>query len=313
MKHKLSQNKIIEVVGYATSKLVDYCMEHNLHYLITGSSGGLDSGVTLGLAAEAKRKAKSFYGFDLTLVGLTMPCHSTSDSLKLGREVIHKFGAEEIHINLSDSFDFIGKNLLNKTNLQIAAILNKTGDKNRKDQWDNSSKIAQGNIKARLRMALGTYHVARMMGGLVLSTDNLSEYWMGFWTLCGDVGDFGMIQNILKGSELYQIAEYLGVPQGILKANPDDGNGVAKGGDAAQLGADYFTVDKIMISLIQQGFDPDGSHEQLDKLPAVKGIDKATVLKIASRSLNNAFKRKGTINLTRAELGLPPLSNIKTN
>jgi NH3-dependent NAD+ synthetase len=72
-----------------------------------------------------------------------------------------------------------------------------------------------------MRMAFGTYHIARMMKGMVLSTDNLSEYWMAFWTLHGDVGDFGMIQMMLKGLELYDLARYLGVPSEIIAARPE--------------------------------------------------------------------------------------------
>ncbi len=33
-------------------------------------------------------------------------------------------------------------------------------------------------------------NIARLTGGLVVSTDNLSEFWMGLWTLNGDAGDF---------------------------------------------------------------------------------------------------------------------------
>lgn len=311
MYHHLTEQQIRRAVNAAAFFLADYCRCNSRHYVVTGSSGGLDSAVTLGLAQEAQRIAEDQFKFKLVSVGLTMPCHSTPDSLRLGRYAIDTFGAKEIHIDLSDTFDFIKTKLLNKVDQQIFEILERNNDQKRKDQWDDAVKVAQGNIKARLRMALGTYHVARMMGGLVLSTDNLSEYWMGFWTLCGDVGDFGMIQNVLKGSELPQIAKFLGVPQAIIDANPDDGNGVAKGGDAGQLGADYPTVDKIMLSLIQQGFDCDGDHKQLDDLPCVNGVVQKTVLKIAKRSLNNSFKRNGTINLSRKQLGLPALNDIQ--
>ena len=90
-------------------------------------------------------------------------------------------------------------------------------------------KIRMGNIKARLRM-IYLYNLASKSNGLVLSTDNFTEYMLGFWTLHGDVGDFGIIQKVLKGLELYDIARYLDVPQEIIDAKPDDGLGIA-GGD----------------------------------------------------------------------------------
>ena len=60
---------------------------------------------------------------------------------------------------------------------------------------DMSYRIRKGNIKARIRM-MYLYNVAQINKGLVLSTDNYTEYLLGFWTLHGDVGDFGMIQNL---------------------------------------------------------------------------------------------------------------------
>jgi len=153
------------------------------------------------------------------------------------------------------------------------------------------------------------YHIARMLGGIVLSTDNWSEKITGFWTICGDVGDYGMIQNLLKGDELYEIAEYLGVPQEIIDARPDDGLGVTTGGDEGQLGAPYTVVDKVMISLMSRGFDPDGDMSQLHNLPAVEGVPEEVVSKLANRSLANSYKRR-TINLTREQLGLPAVTDI---
>jgi hypothetical protein len=65
-----------------------------------------------------------------------------------------------------------------------------------------------------------------------------------------------------------------------------------------------------MIGLIQQGFDPDGSVEQLNHLPEIAGVAPEVVSKLAARCLNGAFKRHGTIVLSREELGLPPIEEI---
>jgi NAD+ synthetase len=153
-------------------------------------------------------------------------------------------------------------------------------------------------------MALGTYYVANMVNGIVLSTDNYSEYWMGFWTLHGDVGDFGMIQELWKGDELVQIAEYLGVPDEVIKAAPKDGLGVLPGGDEAQLGAPYKIVEQVLKALIEKGIDLNGSLEQLKALPLIDGVEQFLVQKIAERALRNAFKRKNPFHLSRKDLGL---------
>jgi len=158
-------------------------------------------------------------------------------------------------------------------------------------------------------MMLGTYHVARMIKGIVLSTDNLSEFWMAFWTICGDVGDYGMIQQLLKGLELSELAIYLGVPEEIVAAKPDDGLAIA-GGDEDQLGAAYPVIDQIMIKLVQSGFDPDGEMDQLDSLPQISGFDQDLVHGLARRALIGSYKRKGTVILSRTYLGLPEVDEL---
>lgn len=241
-----------------------------------------------------------------------MPCDSTPESVDLGRQAIQAFGAEEMLIDLSQIFQVATQAdgaLVSDVNEQIRQILERTSGLEALKEWDWSAKVAQGNIRARMRMMFGTYHVARMLKGMVLSTDNLSEFWMAFWTICGDVGDFSMIQNILKGFELYDIAAYLGVSQAIIDAKPDDGLGIA-GGDEDQLGAPYEIVDRVMITLLQKGFRPDGLFEQLDHLPEVPGVSPEVVSEIARRCLAGEFKRHGTIMLSREQLGLLPIEEI---
>lgn len=310
MPYKLTEGQIKTAVENGARALCDYCREHDIHYVVTGSSGGLDSAVTLGFAQKACQLAEA-EGFKLTSVGLIMPCQSKPEAEILGREAIRKFGAEEIRLDLAPVFEYAYVNLVSGADQQTKNILEETGGERALDTWDDSKKIAQGNIKARLRMIFGAYHVARMTRGIVLSTDNLSEYWMAFWTLHGDVGDFGMIQHLLKGLELYDIARYLRVPEGIIAARPDDGLGIS-GGDEDQLGAAYPALDRVMIKLIQSGFDTDGGRGQLEKLPAIDDVPPETVRNLAARCLNGAFKRRGSITLSRADLGLPEIGEIKT-
>ncbi|MEK7512507.1 MAG: NAD(+) synthase [Patescibacteria group bacterium] len=314
--YKLTDEECDKVIVNASTCAFNYCRSNDLHYLITGSSGGLDSAVTLGLADRTIQLAKT-EGYALTSVGLIMPCNSNPDAERLGRMAIQKFKAEEIPIDFSCLFSVIMGEYINASrativpNLdqQIRFLLERTGGEKALRNFEFSKKVAQGNIKARLRMMLGTYHVARMVEGMVLSTDNLSEFWMAFWTINGDVGDYGMIQKVMKGLELYEIARRLEVPQEIIDSRPDDGNGVA-GTDEEQLGAGYRTVDTVMVRLIQQGFNPDGEFSQLDSLPLVADVSVEVVKKLAERALKGAYKRRGTLNLTREELGLPGIQEI---
>lgn len=309
MSYRLTKEQIATVVAKGSNALAEYCQSQGLHYVVTGSSGGLDSAVILGIAQKACKIAAQ-RGFKLTSVALILPCQTCKEDTLRGREVAQKFEAQIIELELDETFSFLMMWPIEKINDQIIRLLKNNEDSLFLDELSWSKKIAQGNIKARLRMMLGTYHVARMLKGMVLSTDNLSEFWMAFWTICGDVGDFSIIQQVLKGFELYDIARYLEVPASIINAKPDDGLGISNG-DADQLGAEYPVVDQVMISLIQKGFNPNGCFNQLNKLSEVEGVDQAIVAGLAKRALLGAYKRQGPIVLSREQLGLPSIQEVK--
>ena len=67
-----------------------------------------------------------------------------------------------------------------------------------------------------------------------------------------------------------------------------------------------------MIKLIQKGFNPDGDLGQLRKfLPDLADeYPYETLKKVARRCIKGAFKRRGTIVLTREQLGLPSIKKI---
>ncbi|MBT7370613.1 MAG: hypothetical protein HN816_08205, partial [Gammaproteobacteria bacterium] len=91
----LSQDQVRTVVDRGAQALLDYCQLHGIHYLVTGSSGGLDSALTLGFAQRACQLAAA-NDFQLTSVGLIMPCHSDETAERLGMKAIEKFGAKQI-------------------------------------------------------------------------------------------------------------------------------------------------------------------------------------------------------------------------
>ncbi|MCK5681256.1 hypothetical protein KAI46_10655, partial [bacterium] len=86
---------------------------------------------------------------------------------------------------------------------------------------------------------------------------------------------------------------------------------ISEGGDEAQLGADYETVDKVMITLLQNGFDPDGSPAQLNNPVPVAGVEADLVFNLSQRTLKAAHKRSGCRGISRKDLGLPTLTGIK--
>ncbi len=290
----MSPSQAQTTITNASTALVDYCQQWGLYTTITGVSGGLDSAVVLALSMKATELAKK-RGFELKTLGLILPCHSDPEHTRLGKKVIQTFGAELLEIDLTNIFDVIQKNVLEPVSGTLSAFY----PHNPYNPHVPHHHTALGNLKARLRMALGTYYVANVVNGLVLSTDNLSEYLMGFWTLHGDVGDFGMIQNLWKGDEIPMIAKVLGIPNEVIDAVPTDGLGVHPGGDEAQMGAPYSVVDSVLKQAMEEGIDLDGSLDQLSKLPKILGVTETTVRKILERSLKNSFKRRHPKNLSR--------------
>jgi len=79
--------------------------------------------------------------------------------------------------------------------------------------------IAASNFKQRSRMSLVYFH-AEELHYAVIGTPNKHEVEQGFFVKFGDGGgDLFPIGRLFK-TQVYQIAEYLGVPKGIIDRTP---------------------------------------------------------------------------------------------
>ena len=270
----------------------DYLKENpTIKSLILGISGGIDSAIVSVLAKEAVLMMKrDYYGNrDIKLIGRSYPMTSNTDeelkrSTALGELICNDFDV----MTLQGSY----------TELLHSMTQNKLFDYNRIDSM--SELVRKGNIKARIRM-IYLYDLAQANNGLVLSTDNYSEYLLGFWTLHGDVGDFGMIQNLWKTevymlanfcyrqcqySELKQLAKAL---KACIDAVPTDGLGITKS-DFDQFGdvKSYQEIDQILIKMLNSGY---GSF-----------IFDGEVPEVLKRYERTKFKRENPFNISRETL-----------
>ena len=76
--------------------------------------------------------------------------------------------------------------------------------------------VAASNFKQRSRMSMLYYH-AEALHYAVIGTPNKHEQEQGFFVKYGDGGaDVMPIGNLYK-TQVYQLAEYLGVPKELLK------------------------------------------------------------------------------------------------
>ena len=211
--------------------MADYVRRCNLKALVLGISGGIDS----ALCAVLLRPVCIDSGIPLIGRSITIETNK-KDEIDRSIAVGEAFCTDFRHNDLTDIF------LVNKKMLE---------------RYDDSmlSKLRQGNMKARMRMML-LYDLAQLNGGIVISTDNYSEYLTGFWTLHGDVGDYAPIMNLWK-TEVFALSSALldecdegqrAALQSCIDATPVDGLGISSC-DCEQLGvANYFEADRLFAA-----------------------------------------------------------------
>ncbi len=296
-------------------KTREYIQNNNLNAMVLGISGGIDSTVVAAICHEVSKQT------GIPLIGRSLPIKNKNDEFSTSKLVGEAFCDNFEVTNLYEVFNkFL--TLVDGDNL---VSLKRT-------------PIADGNIQARLRM-IYLYNLASIHKGLVLSTDNQTEYQLGFWTIHGDVGDFNPLFGLWK-TEVYELANYIKEcyiecweeydivePQyhhykrivealdASIKLTPTDGLGISNS-DLEQIGAkDYDTVDDILSRFVpfenfRKSYDSAGQimhpHDEMSEsdcwsqLCARHGED--VVNKVWSRHLASEFKRKNLPVVIEREL-----------
>jgi len=285
-------------------ELKAYIQKNKIKSLIIGISGGMDSCLCAALAKPVCDE------LNIPLIGRSLPISTnTQDEINRAKLTGNVFCTNFREDNLATYYNALSVLNTDPSYEYIEAVdkLN-LSDKDNDKAW----KIRCGNMKARIRM-IYLYNLASLNQGMVLSTDNFTEYLLGFWTLHGDVGDYGMIQELWK-SEVYDMAEYLTKEEYnsknrnayealmfTIRAMATDGLGVTSKGDLGQIMPEF------------EGSSRDGYKEVDDKLKAWKllfdeaaktpKVIKAMIVMSAhpviERHLNSQFKRNNPVNIPR--------------
>ena len=260
-----------------TEGIKSYTTENHIKVLVLGLSGGIDSTVVAALCKAS----------GVPLIGISLPCSTNMDD--------ENNAAKAAGMEFCDTFKVV--NLQEPYEVMEKFCAEASGKE--------KTPISQGNIKARLRM-ITLYDIASKVGGIVLDTDNLTEHFLGFWTLHGDESDFNPIGGLWK-HEVYTLAKWM--KENVYKDSkaleasialmPTDGNGVKEGGDLAQIapGKTYDDVDEILHAwvgldsriketVIKSYFD----YGIFKNLCEKHGYD--TVEAVIMRSVRSEFKRK---------------------
>lgn len=184
---------------------------------VVGLSGGIDSAVTARLAQKA---------FADNVMGIIMPCNSSSEDREDALLFANKFGLDYIITDLSGVY----AHLLDE--------LQKSGIK--------GNKMAEINIKPRLRMT-SLYYYAASLNYLVIGTDNRSELKIGYFTKYGDGGvDLAPLGSLVK-HEVKALARELNIPEKIINKKPSAGLWTNQT-DEEEMGFSYQELDQYILS-----------------------------------------------------------------
>jgi NAD+ synthase len=145
-----------------------------------------------------------------------------------------------------------------------------------------TDRLTWGNAKARLRMIV-LYSIAREEHRLVVGTGNKSELLLGYFTKYGDGGVDLLPLGDLYKTQVYQLAERLGLPEPIRARAPTAGLYEGQT-DEAELGMPYQHVDQVLR----------GIEELLpaDAIVHATGLPEETVRKVEARVLAFRHKRR---------------------
>jgi NAD+ synthase len=240
---------LLENVESAVDSIVKQLQQDVLHKLnrngvVLGISGGIDSSVCLALAVKAFGPGK--------VLGVMMPEKDSSlDSEILARDLAKVFGVKAIKEDITlilDGFecykrrdeavkrvfsDYDPNTYKMKIGVRQSGLFNNlpplfslTIVDNKGNQKNNLLSandylqiVAASNFKQRSRMSMLYYH-AEALHYAVIGTPNKHEQEQGFFVKYGDGGaDVMPIGNLYK-TQVYQLADFLRVPQEIINRTP---------------------------------------------------------------------------------------------
>jgi NAD+ synthase (glutamine-hydrolysing) len=237
----------------------DYFTKMGFTKAILGSSGGIDSAVTLALACEALGKD------NVRAVLMPSPYsteHSVNDAVRLSE-------------NLQNPYDIIKITQVYEAFLATLKPIFK----------DLPFSIAEENIQSRSRGNL-LMSIANKFGYILLNTSNKSELATGYGTLYGDMaGGIGVLGDCYK-LQVYALAEYINrngeiIPDNIIhKAPSAELRPDQKDADSLP---EYSILDKVLYQYIERRKGPCEIKEL--------GFDAAVVDRILKLVNSNEYKR----------------------
>lgn len=237
----------------------DYFSKMNFTKAILGSSGGIDSAVTLALACEALGAEN--------VRAILMPSpyssdHSVNDAVQLSKNLNNPYDIVPIKNNYESFLDTL-KPIFGELPFSLA----------------------EENIQSRTRGNL-LMAISNKFGYILLNTSNKSELSTGYGTLYGDMaGGLSVLGDVYK-MQVYALAKYINkekeiipvniitkAPSAELRPNQKDSDSLPE----------YDILDKLLYQYIERRQGP--------KEIIAMGIDAALVARVLRMVNMNEYKR----------------------
>ncbi len=248
----------------------DYLLSVRRKGAVVALSGGIDSSVTLALCVQALGAARVF--------GLHMPERdSSADTLALSRLVSDHFGVASEEEDITPLLEAAGCYRRRDEAVQsvvpeyrpdwkckivlsggvvtgglnvfhvVAQAPDGTQVKKRLPLEAYLGVVAASNFKQRIRKMLEYYHADRLHY-ITTGTPNRLEYDQGFFVKQGDgAADLKPIAHLYK-TQVYALAEFLGVPEVILRRPPTtDTYSLPQGQDEFYFALPYAQMDLCLL------------------------------------------------------------------
>ena len=281
--------------------------------VVVGLSGGIDSSVTAALCVRAVGKERVF--------GIHMPDqHSSPDTLSLSQFISTHFGINSAVEEITAILEAVGcytrqakaiqlaipeyekgwkskivlENILANQGINYFSVVaqapNGTLIKKRLSLEAYLGILAATNFKQRVRKMMEYYYADRL-NYAVAGTPNRLEYDQGFFVKLGDgAADLKPIAHLYK-SQVYQMAEYLGVPEKIRQRPP--------------------TTDTYSLQQGQDEFYFSLPHEKMDlclyaKNHAIPAAIVAPLVGLSAEQVERVFKDIGMKRSSTRYLHLKP-------
>lgn len=207
--------------------------------IVVAVSGGVDSATATALATAALGPGAVF--------ALLLPFKDWHGEVgKRARHLLSQLNIPSSHILEVDIAPVVEA-------FQQSQNLQSQSAENRQAEAD-LDQVRLGNIMARVRM-VAMFDYSRKLNALVLGTENKTEHYLGYYTRFGDeASDIEPLRNLYK-TEVYRLAEHLGVPEEIRQAVPTAGLWPGQT-DEGQFGFSYQDADEILYSLYEAKLSP---------------------------------------------------------